>query len=194
MAWQRRYHFQRYIFIDKEMTVRKKIYLTIFIFVIAVFTLVFLVVAPLFKGIRNHASDLLAAKEERAGLIGEIENLSEFKKQFQEYKANLEKIDSLLVDSEIPIEFIRFLEKLASDSGVSMEMYPLSAAESGNQDWDILGYQLSVSGPFLNFSRFLEKLENSSYLIEVQDMSLQKTAGDGTVKIQANFIIEVFAK
>jgi Tfp pilus assembly protein PilO len=176
------------------MTAKKKIYLTILVFIAAAFALIFLVITPLFKGIRNYSDDLLSAKKERALLSTEIKNLAEFKKQFQEYNVNLEKVDSLLVNSEIPIEFIRFLEKLASDSGVSIEIYPISNKPAEDGQWAIIGYQLSVSGPFLNFSRFLEKLENSSYLIEVQDMNLRKTVENKVEKVSANFTIEVFAK
>jgi Tfp pilus assembly protein PilO len=176
------------------MTAKKKTYLIILLFAIVAICIFIFVVKPIFKGIKNYNSAMLEAKKERVTLDAEIDTLSDFKKQFQEYKINLEKIDSLFVNSEIPVDFIRFLEKLASDSGVSMEMYPVSSAESGIQDWKTLGYQLSVSGSFLNFSRFLEKLENSSYLVEVQDMSLQKTVESGAGKIEANFNIKVFAK
>jgi Tfp pilus assembly protein PilO len=176
------------------MTVRKKIYLTILAFIVAISALVFLVIVPLFNGIKNYALDLSSTKEERALLTAEIKNLAQFKKQFQEYKINLEKADSFLVNSEIPIEFTRFLEKLALDSGVTMEIYPVSSQPAKSGQLAVINYQLSVSGPFLNFSRFLEKLENAPYLIEVQGMNLRKTVENKIEIVNANFTIKVFAK
>jgi Tfp pilus assembly protein PilO len=176
------------------MTARKKIYLTVLVFIVAISALVFLVIIPLFNGIKNYAIDLSSTKEERALLTAEIKNLSQFKKQFQEYKINLEKADSLLVNSEIPIEFTRFLEKLALDSGVKMEIYLVSSQPAKNGQWAVINYQLSVSGTFLNFSRFLEKLENAPYLIEAQGMNLQKTVDNKIEKVSANFTIKVVAK
>jgi|WetSurMetagenome_2_1015567.scaffolds.fasta_scaffold427954_2 Tfp pilus assembly protein PilO len=176
------------------MTAKKKTYLTIFLFFAASLALVFFAIVPLFGGIKSYSSDLSSAKSERAQLSAEIKNLSDFKKQFQQYQTSLDRADSLLVNSEIPIDFIRFLEKLASDSGVLIEIYPLSGRGKGGGQWLVLNYQLSVSGSFLDFSRFLEKLENSSYLIEAQDMNLQKSVENKIEKVKASFTIKVLAK
>ncbi len=102
------------------------------------------------------------------------------------------------MDSEIPIDFIRFLEKLAADSRVLTEIsLGLGTGGSSSQEkpWPSLYFQLSTESSFLNLSRFMEKLENSPHLIEIQNLSINKTGEQESAKnVSANFLIKVFAK
>ena len=160
--------------------------------------LIFLVILPLFSTIQKNARDLLDSKKETVSLVSEIENLGALTKQYQEYEPDFNKINSLFVNSEIPIDFIRFLEKLAVDSRVSAEISLGSGtggSSSQEQPWPSLYFQLSTESTFLNLSRFLEKIENSPYLTEIQNLSINKTGGQESAKnVSADFLIKVFAK
>ncbi|MFH1401471.1 MAG: hypothetical protein ABIG40_00705 [Parcubacteria group bacterium] len=177
---------------------RQKIYFTFGALGLFFALLIFLVVFPLFSMIKKNAGDLIDSKKETVSLASEIENLGKLTKRYQECQPDFNKIDSLFVDSEIPIDFIRFLEKLAADSGVFVKISLGSgAADSKNQEqpWPSLYFQLSSESPLLNLSRFLEKLENSPYLIEIQNLSVSKVGEQKSTKnVSANFLIKVFAK
>ncbi len=177
---------------------RQKIHFTLGLLGLFFALLIFLVILPLFSMIQKNAKDLVDSKRETVSLVSEIENLGTLVKQYQEYEADFNKIDSLFVNSEIPIDFIRFLEKLATDSKVSAKI-SLGQARGGSgsqeQPWASLYFQLSTESTFLNLSRFLEKLENAPYLIEIQNLSINKLGGKESSKnVSANLLIKVFAK
>jgi hypothetical protein len=176
----------------------QKRYLTFIIFTGLFIALVILVTTPLFEGIKKNSLEFESVRKEIVSLEAEIGNIGKIKKQYQEYEPNLGKIDSLLVNSEIPIDFIRFLEKLASDSMVSID---ISLASNGSvqkeedQLWPALYFQLSTQSSYLNIVRFIEKLENSPHLIEIQKLSInKKNDKEGAKDVSAEILIKVFAK
>jgi len=186
------------------MNLRRKIYLTLGICGILSILLIFLVIWPLFKEIKTNSEEFILKKGQIVSLEAEIENLEKTQKQYQSYQLNLEQINSLFVNSEVPVSFIRFLEKLAFDSGLSIKISLSSALKTEKEPWPSLYFQLSTTGPFSNFSKFLEKLENSPYLIEVQNLTIKGlTEGELQKKelksfssgdVSANLLISVFTQ
>lgn len=180
------------------MTAKNKNYLTLCsCFLLLVLTAV-LVLWPLFRNISKDMNTLISAKTEILSIESKIENLSTQKKRYEEYKPNLNKIDALFINSDVPIDFIRFIEDLARGCQVSAEISSVPSAPLKNE-WKSLGFKISTESSFLNLSRFLEKLENAPYLLEVQKVSLEKTAGEINEKtadkeISAELTIKVFAK
>jgi hypothetical protein len=175
----------------------QKNYLTLSLAVIFLAAFVFLAIMPLFNGINKNAKDLAGVKKEIVSLDSEINNLGTVSQQYQQYQANFDKINSLFINLEIPIDFIRFLEKLAQDSKVSAKISSVTNAQDkkDEQSWSFLYFQVSAKGPFLNLSRFLEKLENAPYLIEIQNLSINRIEDQKSGKdVQAEFSIKVFAK
>jgi hypothetical protein len=179
------------------MTAKNKIYIFLAALVVFFGLLIFLVILPMAKGIAKNAADYMIAKEETASLDTEIKNSGTLKEQYQAELPDLEKIESLFIDFEIPIDFIRFLEKLATDSKVVTTISPSENLRKEPGEWSSLSFHLSVEGSFLNFSRFLEKLENAPYLIEVQNLDMQPIVTDAKnldKKVLGEFMIKVFAK
>ena len=95
------------------MELRKKIYLSLTIFVITTLSLVFFIIFFLFPSIRNYSHQILFQKEKELSLGIEIENIKKFKYLYPEIKPNLEKIDNLFIDAEVPVDFRNFLEKVS---------------------------------------------------------------------------------
>jgi hypothetical protein len=94
---------------------------------------------------------------------------------------------------------------LALESEVLLKIYPsgVSLVEKSNKNlWPFLNFNLEASGSFYDFSKFIEKLENSSYLIQIQDLNIRKikteissSSDEGLFnEISASFFLKVFAK
>ena|SRR3989304_321641 len=171
------------------MTPKNKIYITCgFTLAAAALAIVFAVL-PLFRGISKNAEDSVAARKEILSLDSEIKNFSTLEKQYQQYKDNLAKIDQLFINAEIPIDFLRFLEELATTSGVAADISPVSSVRAEGK-WSTFGLNLSVSGSYLNFARFLEKMENAPYLIRVKNMNI-RSLGSAAPTGDINGVIEI---
>jgi len=177
------------------MNQKKKIYLASGILGIITAVLSLFAAFPLFQNIQNNSAELISGEETIALLEAESKNIKIIKNRYEDYRPDIEKIDSLFINPEVPVDFIRFLEKVATDSEISIVITPSSEQKSSGQLWSFFSFQLAVTGKFLDFSRFLEKLENSNFLIEVQSLSIKKIKKLApSSDISANILIKVFTK
>ena len=180
---------------------KNKINLSIIIFLLLAILLVVFVIYPLFKEIKSNSEELVSQKKELATLEAKIDYLEKFKILYKNLEEILEKIENLFVNPEIPIEFISFLEKKAEDCQMTIQIAPSIYKEEIEKDhWAYLSLQISTVSSFPNFLKFLEKLESSIYLIEIQNLNINKstkTELEGLPSIdnvQSDFFLKVFTK
>ena len=189
------------------MDLKRKIYISILIFGAVTISLIAFLIYPLFRDINKDSEDLLSQKGRLALFKKEAESTQEALSFYKSRQLDLEKIDSLFIDPGNPIEFINFLEDSARTSQMVVEISSLqsnitsSSQSNGAKIWSSLDFQLSVNGSFPNFSRYLNKLENSPYLLEILDLSAKKVSkeGDGLMGMQSpgvnvTFSVRVYTK
>lgn len=183
---------------------KRKIYLSLAIFGIITILLIVLIIYPLFKEIQKNSEEFISQKKKLILLREEIKSLKEIRSLFEIYQTNIDKIDDLFANPEVPIEFINFLEKNAQVSQQEIEISLVSQKEVKDELWPSLSFQVSTFGSFSNFLIFLEKLENSPYLIEVLNLNIKKLTereiqlgefqGLSPGDVKFTFLIKVFAK
>ncbi len=187
-----------------KLKLDKKNYISLILFIGISLILILFVILPLIEEIKESSQQLLLEEEARLTFSEEIKNFQNFKTVYQEIKPDLEKIEDLFITSESPVEFINFLEKTASNSNVLIEISSVVSERTKESPWPFLDFRLQALGSFSDFSRFIEKLENSSYLIEIYELNLKRLAegGLGTKElakfsardITASFSLKVFTK
>lgn len=172
------------------MTEKKKIYLLAFFFGILNLALLFLIVFPLLGKIEESSRELVLQNQKLTSFSKKEENLRELEKTYQIHQKDLEKIENLYIDPETPIDFISFLEKMAFDSGAEIEISLVSGKIQETDFGRALSFNISLKTFYPNFLKFLEKLENSPYLVEILDLNIKKSEE----KIEANFPLNVLTK
>jgi Tfp pilus assembly protein PilO len=179
------------------MAIIKKIYLTLIItFSLLVLMFIF-IICPLFNQIKSNSQKLIIEKEKIIELEAEASNLEKFNNLYNEVESFLKQVDDLFINAEVPLEFINFLENVSQKNRIEIENLSLSDKKTNQNDWPYLVFQIVCSGTFADFLIFLEKIENSSYLIEVENITISKLSSDqeSFVKnIRASFSIKVFTK
>lgn len=186
------------------MSTLKKTYLFIIAFTILNILLLAFIVFPLLKGIKKSSEAFLSEKNKIVSLSKEKESRETLEDLYKNYQSDLDKIEKVFVDSEVPIEFINFLERTASTSNARLKILSMAIEKEGEGLWPSLSFQLSVIGSFPDFSGFLEKLESSSYLIETIKLSTRALSEketkskefEGFVSTDTNTLlsIKVFAR
>src|SRR4030043_1064582 len=156
------------------MNLKKKIYISLVIFLIVDFLFIFLLIYPFFKNIKKSSEDLMTQKTDTLFYSKDKENFKVNQDFYEANKEGLERINEKFIDLEVPVEFIRFLEKNAVDNQLSIEISPASTEKKENNLWPSIVFQISANGSFPRFMRFLEKIENSPYLTEITNLSLKK--------------------
>jgi hypothetical protein len=176
------------------MNPKKKIYTSLATFFTISLLFVVLLIYPFFGGIKEASGELLLQKINLFSHLEEIKTLEISKEFYEINQKNLEKIDEQFVDPEIPIEFIRFLEKNATDSDLSIDIIPTGTIKKDNDLWPGLFFQVSTNGYFSDFLKFLEKLENGPYLLEIVNLNLKKMTEETTKKgISSSFVNAAFS-
>ncbi len=187
------------------INLRKKLYITASVSIIITLLFVFGLISPLFSTIKNDSKDLLSQKEKIVSLREKKENFKNLQRAYLDIQANKNKIDSLFVDIKEPINFINFLEKTSETLNLTTQI-SLNNEEVENKLQPTLSFQIKSTGSFQNFMRFLEKLESSPYLIEIDSLNIKKLSASETQfeipkqtkakinNIQATLDIKVYAR
>ncbi len=156
------------------MTLKNKICLSIAIFfLITIFCVIFLIF-PLFKEIKKGAAEIVSQKKDLFFLETKTESFGEFKSSYLGIESGLGKIDTLFVDSEVPIDFISFLEKTARDCRIEIKISPALPTKIEKEPWPSMIFQIASINSFPNFLKFLEKLESSNYLMKTQSLNVAR--------------------
>ncbi len=182
----------------------KKNYISLILFFGIFIASILFIILPLIKGIKEISQQILLEEEARLAFSEEMKNFQNFRTVYQEINPDLEETENLFIVPEPPIEFINFLEKTASDYNVFIEISSVTPGKTEENPWPFLDFRLQASGSFSSFFRFIEKLENSSYLIEIYELNLRGLIEGGlgseeSVKpsagdISASFSLKVFTK
>lgn len=173
------------------MNIDKKIKISIILFLVAFLAICFCLVYPLVKDVQGAAKELESQKENFVVLETKIENLEDFKVVYKGLEEILGRIDGLFVDSDVPVDFINFLETTAENSSLEFEMSSAAYQDKKKDNWPFILFQAKAEGMFPSLLIFLDKLESSPYLIEVKDINISEmTEGN----VNSTFSIKVYAK
>jgi len=186
------------------MTFKKRTSLSLAVFsILTIFLAVFLIY-PLFERIKNNSETISLQKADLASLETKTANLKKFQNLLEEIEPNLTKMDKLFINSEAPVDFISFLETIAQDCEISLKISRSLSEKSKKDIWPSLIFQISSTGSFPKFFKFFEKLENSPYLIKIQNLNIRRLTEKelkskefsqfALSDVKASILIQVYAK
>jgi len=161
----------------------KKITVISIIFGIVAIILLCFVIYPLLSGVKKNSQELILAKRELVSFKTKNEEFEQSKEVYRGLKTDLDKIDELFINSDVPVNLIKFWRETAKDSGLLIDISPTSVEDSETVFWDYIGFRLSLIGSFSDFLKFLEKIETAPYLIEIQNLSAKNSKQFLTIKV-----------
>ena len=153
---------------------KKKIYLILIIWVVLFGILIRFGLLFFIREFEKTSQGLAFQKRALQFFQLRIEDFENFQKNYSLYQPVFEKIDSSFVNREVPIEFIKFLEEEAKSSDLLIEISPLGIKPTKTDPWIPVGFQVSLEGPFSNCLRFLERLEQSSFFVEINQLDVRR--------------------
>lgn len=186
------------------MSPKAKTNLLIAVFLVVFAGLIALLILPIFQEIKKYSTEILSQRQSLSALEFKINNLEKFEKNLGELKGGLDKGRDVLVDASLPIDFIRFLEEGAKDSGLAIKISPPVVERTEGDSWSSSLFQLDLTGSFSNFLKFLDTLEASNYLIQIKILAVDAlTESELKAKefekmslgtVQAGLAIKVYSK
>jgi len=180
----------------------EKFYVIQGVFLFLFLAMIFLIILPQFTGIKENFQNLVAKKQQIRAISEKEKNLFRFASVRSEVRENFKKAQELFLVSNTPVEFIDFLEEAASSSEIAMKISSISSAQKDKEyPWPSLIFHINAKGNFSNFMRFIEKIENNSYLTDIDMITIQKIEKNRTetdssqeTEISSDFSLRVFTK
>jgi hypothetical protein len=120
------------------------------------------------KQIKEISKEIYQTKQKLDAIEKRREEIESFKKSYPEIRENLSKFENSFVNKEIPIDFVEFLEKMAKGLGIQSQISILSSSK------DSISFQIKGVGAPENVFKFIDKVENCNYLIQVERMRISK--------------------
>lgn len=173
------------------MTIKKKtIYLSL-TFLLSITLFSFYLIYPLTRKIDASIKGIISYKKQLFSLESQSGNTKQMRIEYQKIEKDIDRINQLFVTSDEPVEFIKFLEKLASESLAKINIIPTNQKEEKT-----ICFQVSLQGQASGLFKFLEKLENSPYLIDIASLNMRKLVIDEKNKdeVAADLLIKVLTK
>lgn len=161
----------------------------------AVCSVVFLgaLVYPVFKGVLGDYNKVLAHKREILQLKEDANSSREFEMLSAQYAREFARLEELFVDSNIPIAFFRFLDETAAKLGVQIEKSPGAAQQIKEDRWPSFEVRVAGSAAYPRVMAFLQKIENSPYLLEAETLSISSKQELGG-EVGFSLSLKVFTK
>lgn len=157
------------------MSLNSKIKISLLSFGVLIGSAVFLI-KPILRDIRAESGQLIAEKNNLSSLESKIKNLENFRQKHEELKPDLEKADSLLVQAQLPVDFIRFLEQVSAEADINLKISPGPAVKTSKDPWSSSNFQLALAGSYPDILQFVSKLQNGSYLMIFQNLNFSRLA------------------
>ena len=159
---------------------------------------------PSIRDISKSSKDLFNLKKEYLLYQDKAGKMNSFEQSQADIELIENKINGLFVDVKIPIDLMEFWEKTAKDTGVLIDISSVSLKEQAEAVWNPVGFQIIVTGSYNDFMKFLDKIENSSYLASIDNLTLKnleerEVAAENSKKITVNDVrgiltIRVFSR
>ena len=153
--------------------------------------LILWIIIFLLQGIQESSQELVSIKKDLVLLDQQVKDLESLQGKYKNYQLDLEKINNFFVEQTLPIGFIKFLEKSALNSQASIKV---SLAKEITEPEPALSFNASFSGSFSNFLKFIDKLENGPYLVEITNLNVKDLAQESSGNIMANLVLIVLTQ
>jgi chaperonin cofactor prefoldin len=150
------------------MSTKRKTILFLVPSLIFFFLFIFFLILPNLNQINKISKEISQTKTKLEEIEKRQKEIEKFKKLSPEIKGDLSKLENSFVNKEIPIDFVEFLEKIAKGLEIQSQISILSSSK------DSISFQIKGVGAPENVFKFIEKVENCNYLIQIERMRISK--------------------
>lgn len=154
---------------------KKKMIMASVVFGLISICLIIFIVSPLLKIIKEESDRLGVIKKDLLVFQQKVDYFNKAEQSHESLKSDSEKAKQLFVNPEVPIELIKFWEKTAVNSDISVNISPNASKTDDADAWPSMNFQLELKGRFSEFLRFLERVEAGPYLTEIQSLTARSS-------------------
>ncbi len=108
-------------------------------------------------------------------------------------KQDIEKTAEVFTNPGNPLDLIVSWENLAKQEKLDIEITPAAIEKYKSDRWDFLGFKITLSGDFISIQKFIEAIENSKYLLEINNLAIRKnSSGQSLNEAAADILLKAY--
>lgn len=168
---------------------QKKTYLLIAVFSAAILAVVLLVIYPLIGQIKKSSEELARNRQDTEIFFANWQDLKKSQEITKEIKNKLDELNPVLPKGEA-IKFIEALENIAARTNNKQK---IDVAGQNAKAKDLIDFQISLQGNYLDLIKFLINLEAIPYNSEIKTINISgvnaEQGGSGNIKTLINLSV-----
>jgi hypothetical protein len=187
------------------MKFNKKILKISFVFGLVSFILAYFGIYFSLKQLQKKSQEFAEMQNDFSYLSDRTSNILKIKKIYKDIEPDLEKVNNIFINPDVPIDFIRFLEKTSNDLNIFLNIGSISykSDKTDTEKWNYMEFQINIAGSFSNILKFINKIENGFYLTEISNINIKKLTEQEIASqyknlssddVASNITIKVFTK
>jgi len=147
--------------IDRPISIAVTLFIIIFVFFYFIF--------PEYENVKNLQAEILTREMELSGREDYFKGMVSIYNNLLERRENVIKINTTIPSSTLIPSLVYFLEEKSKLNNLALRDINLTTIRSsGVDEIKESRFSLNLRGNYLNFRRFLNSLENSSRLINIE--------------------------
>jgi len=179
-----------------KLDLRKRITLSVVGFFIFIFAVVYFVIFPSIRDIKNIKNEIESQRLELERRYVKGQSLRKMKEKLERAQEKIHVLDQVFIGQDAGLEFITALEGAAGKNGVNQKINLLSQAPVDNGFYKIVPLQLSSQGEISRQMSYLVSLETLNYYVNIKSLELSsgsRFAPTGEAESAANVNLFVVA-
>jgi Tfp pilus assembly protein PilO len=181
---------------------RNKIFAALLVFSVLFLAITAIIIGPLVYDIENIGLKINKLNQDISVLDERIAKAKEFRVFRSQNESEFAKLEKTLVNAEMPLDFINFLEDVSRDCQVNSSISTAAISKTEKDSLPSINFQIVLTGTFSSAAKFLKKIESGPYLAEIGSMAIKKeedaeSIGEkemGQKKVKMDISIKVYAK
>lgn len=137
------------------------------------------VLYPLIRGIFDISTEIQEKKDQFLREQKEGDAVKDFQRFSKDQEQALSSLSGTRINSELPIDFVQFLEQIAASFGFKLTIVPGAVVEAKGEPWKSMRFTVSSKGSYRNLFKMIKQLENAPFLVDIEGANIKK-AGDAS--------------
>ncbi len=159
-----------------KLNLKKKIFVSIIIFILIIGGLVYFVVIPTINDIKKMGKKIENQRIDLEQKYIKGQSLRQLTENLKKIEPQLVVLDQIFIKQDYELEFITKLEEIADQNNVAQTINLNTAKINKDKSYQALPLRLSTRGNYKNIMNYLISMEALNYYINIDSMDLSSAS------------------
>ncbi|HNV97368.1 MAG TPA: type 4a pilus biogenesis protein PilO [bacterium] len=154
---------------------KKTILTKIILFCIFSFCLVYFLIIPSVRSIKQKSQEMIRQKVVLDQTLNKKSNSEIVKSKSKDFEERISAIDSNFMKRGDELNLIKILETIATQNGVTQTISPTISKDVSENLFYVMNLKLNITGSFKNVLSYVRNIESLQYYINITSINIVKS-------------------